>query len=594
MWSAIKFTIRESFKASKRFLLLGVITQIIIALSSIVNTFTFKEIIDAANNQATILGLSIFGVVFVRLIYEIFKKILEGYSTYTLNQFDAELILYANKKFIKKISTLDLTTFENPHQVGLIQRAFSRLQFQFKYYILAIVGVTSSLIELAVATGIFFLASPLVALLIIVANVIPIWVRTKLSYGQFLIYKANDESKRKFGYSFDILTERSTLPEVKINQAFDFFSYRISSIYRQFTRKQLAIEKKYQIVNSAVELLPIFAIFIFSIYISIQLIQKDLSVGMFVFLFTNVFVFAGALDKLGQNLGQLDSDKHFVNEIIEFFELRPKIEFPTLVLSTKDLLIRQLKNPEITLEKVSFKYPNSKQFALQDISLTIPYGQNLALIGENGAGKTTFVKQLLRMYDPLEGKILINGIDLKEIPEELLFNLYSTLFQDFGRFCLTVKENLEFSAGKKLSDQEMVNYLKFSNAWEFISQTQNKLNQQLGPEYTDGTDLSGGQWQRLAIARAYAKKAPILILDEPTSAVDARSEMEIFDRINHQMEENTLIFISHRFSTIKDAQRIVVLDKGKVVEDGTHSSLIKANRKYAHLYTIQAERFKRK
>ncbi len=231
---------------------------------------------------------------------------------------------------------------------------------------------------------------------------------------------------------------------------------------------------------------------------------------------------------------------------------------------------------------------------LKNINLEIPSGQNLALIGENGAGKTTLVKLLLRMYDPSSGRILLNGIDIKEIPEDLLYQNYSTLFQDFEKFYLTIAENLEMAAGRKLTEPEMIKFLKFSNSWEFIKDTKGKLNQQLGPEYKNGIDLSGGQWQRLAIARAYSKGAPILILDEQTSAGDAKSEMEIFDRLNKEMEVNTLIFISHRFSTIKDAQRIIVLDKGRIIEDGTHSQLMKNNGKYAALYTIQAQRYKRK
>lgn len=149
------------------------------------------------------------------------------------------------------------------------------------------------------------------------------------------------------------------------------------------------------------------------------------------------------------------------------------------------------------------------------------------------------------------------------------------------------------AAGRKLTDDEMIRYLNFSNSWEFIKNTKDKLNQQLGSEFTYGIDLSGGQWQRLAIARSYAKKSPVMILDEPTSNVDAKSEMEIFDRLNREMNDNTLIFISHRFSTIKDAERIVVLDKGKIIEDGNHERLMKTKGKYHKLYSIQAERYKR-
>jgi ATP-binding cassette subfamily B protein len=334
-------------------------------------------------------------------------------------------------------------------------------------------------------------------------------------------------------------------------------------------------------------------VFIFSIFIANQLITGIVSTGTFVFLFTNVFVFSGALGRLSQNLGHLYADSHFIDEVREFFELKPNITFTAVSNFAKTQLIKKIKNPTVVFENVSFAYPNSDKNVLQKINLKIPYGQNLALIGENGAGKTTLVKLLLRMYDPTEGKILINGIDLKELPEDVLFSLFSTLFQSFGKFYLTVKENLELAAGRKLNDEEMESFLKFSNAWEFVKTSKDRFNQQLGPEYKDGTDLSGGQWQRLAIARAYAKDAPMLILDEPTSAVDAKSEMEIFDRLNKEMKVNTLIFISHRFSTIKDAERIVVLHQGKVVEDGTHPQLMENKGKYFDLYTIQAERYKR-
>jgi ATP-binding cassette subfamily B protein len=203
------------------------------------------------------------------------------------------------------------------------------------------------------------------------------------------------------------------------------------------------------------------------------------------------------------------------------------------------------------------------------------------------------VKLLLRVYDPTEGQILINGIDLKVIPMDALYSMFGTLFQNFGKFNLTVKENLEIAANRKLSDEEMIAYLKWANAWDFIENTKGKLKQQLGPEYQNGIDLSGGQWQSLAIARTYAKHAPVVILDEPTSAIDAKSEMEIFDRLNKKMRSETLIFISHRFSTIKDAERIVVMHKGRIVEDGSHKQLMRNGGKYAQLYQIQMERFQR-
>jgi len=594
MFRAIIFTVKSFWKAATPVFLVCIIAQVFIALSSVVNTITFKEIIDSANNQKTLLGLSIFGVIAFRLVYELIKKVIEGISNYFGVLLDIKQVIYMHRSFVDKVSKLDISSFEQPSTVGLINRAFGRLQFQLKLYVKAIIDLLSSAIELSVSIVIFFFASPILAIVIIVANMIPIIVRSKYANGVFMIYRADDETRRKFGYTANVLMERETLPEIKIYRAFDFFKQKLTDIFKIFTGNQIKLERKYQIFNTVSEFIPILAVFMFTIYIANQLLTNSISTGTFIFLFTNVFVFSGALGRLSQNLGHLYADSHFIDEVREFFELKPNITFPIIANSAKTQLIEKIKNPTVVFENVSFAYPNSEKNVLNKINLTIPYGQNLALIGENGAGKTTLVKLLLRMYDPSEGQILVNGVNLRDLPEDVLFSLYSTLFQSFGKFYLTVKENLELAAGKKLTEEEMERYLKFSNAWEFVKTSKHKFNQQLGPEYKDGTDLSGGQWQRLAIARAYAKDAPMLILDEPTSAVDAKSEMEIFDRLNKEMKVNTLLFISHRFSTIKDAERIIVLHQGKIVEDGTHSQLMENKGKYFDLYTIQAERYKRK
>lgn len=593
MLQAIKFTIIKSWQASKKFFLAYLLVQILLALAWIIDLLVYKEVIDTANHTKTILGLSIWAIVTALLIYNLIHKIVEGFGYYLWVRLDIKQLLFLNRKFIDKLTQLDLATFENPNTIGLIQRAFNRFQFQYKYYIKAIVDVISSAIKVLLSMVIFFISSPLIGLIILIANLVPIFVRSKSANATFLIYRADDETKRRFGYTSNTLIDRETIPEIKIFRAFGFFKERLLNIYRLFTNHQLKIEKKYQVLNTIAGIFPLLAIFFFTLFIANQLSNNLITSGTFVFLFINVFSFSGALDLLSQNLGHLHADSLFMKDAIEFFDLKPKVIFPTINNNQQISLVEKLKNPIIVLENVSFIYPNTENLVLKNLNLAIPFGQNLALIGENGAGKTTLVKLLLRMYDPTKGRILINGIDIKEIPQDLLFNLYSTLFQTFGKFYLTIKENLEMAAGHALTDEEIIKYLKFANAWEFVKNTKHQLNQQLGPEYTEGIDLSGGQWQRLAIARAYAKKAPILILDEPTSAIDAKSEVEIFDRLIREMKKDTIIFISHRFSTIKDAQKIVVLDKGQIVEQGTHQELMLNHKKYASLYSMQAERYKR-
>ena len=593
IWQSVKFTLKASWEVSKKLLILYFSLQTILALTFIIDLLSYKEIIDTINHTKTILGLSLYGVIIVLLVYYLVYKILDGISNYTWNLLDSQLAVYLNGKFIDKLATLDLSIFEDPQNVGLANRAFNRFQFQFKYYLKAIIDVYTGLIKLLISLSIFFFVSPIIGTLVILANFIQIYINSKQAYGVFLIYRADSEVKRKFEYIVNTLFSKDTLPEIKLYQAFGFFKDKVLRVYRQFTNRQLKVEKKRLTYYTLAGFLPTFSIFIYSLFIANQATIGIISAGQFLFLFFNSLTFNGTLFTLGQNIGHLHADSLFMKDAIGFFDLKPNMSFPALTQNKKTELSEKLKNPYIKIENVSFKYPQGKSLVLTNINLEIPYGHKVALIGENGAGKTTLVKLLLRMYDPLEGKISINGIDIKTIPEAELFQIYSTLFQSFGKFYFTIRENIEMAANKKLSQEELAKILNFYNSREFVEKTPGKFDQQLGSEFTHGIELSGGQWQRLAIARAYAKRSPVLILDEPTSAVDAKSEMEIFDRLNKEMKNNTLLFISHRFSTIKDAERIIVIDKGKIIEDGSHESLIKNNGKYAKLYNIQAERYLR-
>src|SRR3989338_6698455 len=591
IWQSVKFTLKASWEVSKKLLILYFSLQTILALTFIIDLLSYKEIIDTINHTKTILGLSLYGVIIVLLVYYLVYKILDGISNYTWNLLDSQLAVYLNGKFIDKLATLDLSIFEDPQNVGLANRAFNRFQFQFKYYLKAIIDVYTGLIKLLISLSIFFFVSPIIGTLVILANFIQIYINSKQAYGVFLIYRADSEVKRKFEYIVNTLFSKDTLPEIKLYQAFGFFKDKVLRVYRQFTNRQLKVEKKLLTYYTLAGFLPTFSIFIYSLFIANQATIGIISAGQFLFLFFNSLTFNGTLFTLGQNIGHLHADSLFMKDAIGFFDLKPNMSFPIVPQSRKTELTENLKNPSIQIENVFFKYPQGESLVLKNISLEIPFGQKVALIGENGSGKTTLVKLLLRMYDPLEGKIYINGIDIKTIPEAELFQIYSTLFQSFGKFYFTIRENIEMAANKKLSQKELAKILNFSNSREFLEKTPCKFDQQLGSEFTHGIELSGGQWQRLAIARAYAKRSPVLILDEPTSAVDAKSEMEIFDRLNKEMKNNTLLFISHRFSTIKDAERIIVIDKGKIIEDGSHESLIKNNGKYAKLYNIQAERY---
>jgi ATP-binding cassette subfamily B protein len=247
----------------------------------------------------------------------------------------------------------------------------------------------------------------------------------------------------------------------------------------------------------------------------------------------------------------------------------------------------------IRFRDVGFRYPGREEWALRHFSVFIPEGESLALVGQNGAGKTTFIKLLTRLYEPTEGEISIDGRPLSEWDIDSLRRRMSVVFQDFARYQLSVRENVGFGELEHLNEDSQVGRaVERGGAAEVVGRLTNGLGTQLGRWFKDGVELSGGQWQKIALARAFMREgADILVLDEPTSALDAEAEHAVFQRFRDLTRGKTSILISHRFATVRMADHIVVLERGQIVEEGTHESLLAARGRYAHLFTLQAQAY---
>jgi ATP-binding cassette subfamily B protein len=245
----------------------------------------------------------------------------------------------------------------------------------------------------------------------------------------------------------------------------------------------------------------------------------------------------------------------------------------------------------IRFEDVGFRYPDAEGWALRHVSLFIPHGQSLALVGQNGAGKTTFIKLLTRLYSPTEGRILLDGVDLQAWDEAVLRGRLGVIFQDFNQYQFRFRENVGVGSVEHLEDTPRVQRaVEEGGATELLAGLQDGLETPLGRWFKDGTELSGGQWQKVALARAFMRQeADILVLDEPTAALDAEAEHAIFLRFRELARGRTTLLISHRFSTVRMADRIVVIEHGQLVEQGTHAELMALGARYAHLFTLQAK-----
>ncbi len=242
---------------------------------------------------------------------------------------------------------------------------------------------------------------------------------------------------------------------------------------------------------------------------------------------------------------------------------------------------------------MSFQYPGSEKYVLKNINLFIKPGESIALVGLNGAGKTTLIKLLTRLYDPTEGRITLDGTDLREFDLNSLHQRFGVIFQDFVRYQFSVRENIGFGQIEELDNQARIEMAADKGgADEVVAELPDGYDTVLGRRWNRGHELSGGQWQKIALSRAFMRKAEVLILDEPTSALDAEAEYEIFLRFRELMEGRVAVLISHRFSTVRMADRIVVLQEGRIVELGSHEDLMSRNQASAHLFNLQAEGYR--
>ncbi|MBM0206436.1 ABC transporter ATP-binding protein [Micromonospora sp. STR1s_5] len=401
--------------------------------------------------------------------------------------------------------------------------------------------------------------------------------------GYRLHYNRSPE-RREADYLRYLAAGQESVKEVKLLGLNAFLSDRFRLLAARMVGENTRLATQRAAFGGAFASLGTLAYYAAYLLIVLRTVAGELSIGDLTFLAGAFLRLRGLVEGLLLGASQLSGQAQYLNDLFSFFEIRPRILSPECPAPFRTPL-----REGFVFEAVGYRYPGQERWAARHLSLTIGAGEVVALVGENGAGKTTIVKLLARLYDPTEGRILLDGRDLRDYDLDELRSRIGVIFQDFVRFDFTAGDNIAVGRIAAREDAERIKgAASRALADAVVARLPSGYGQRLGRRFEDGIDLSGGEWQKVAIARAYMRDAEVLILDEPTAALDAHAEAEVFERFGDLAAGRTAILISHRFSTVRRADRIIVLADGQVVEEGSHTELLAARGRYADLFELQA------
>lgn len=511
--------------------------------------------------------------------------------------------LFSNRTSVllmQHAASLDLYQFENPDFYDQLERA--RRQTTGRIGLLALLLSMSqnalTLFSLAAALMIY---SPWLLLLLAVA-VVPSFLGeahyASLEYS--LLFRRTPE-RRQLDYLRFLGASDRPAKEIQMFGLASWLVDRYQKLSDRFYRENRSLTIRKSLVATALSIIGLLGYYGAYVIILLRAVSGVITLGSLTFLAAAFMRSRDLIQRLMSGAGEIYSQSLYLKDLFDFFEMRPTISSPPGSVKVP----RPLRHGFV-FENVGFRYPDSETWALRHVNLTLRPGERLALVGGNGAGKTTLVKLLARLYDPSEGRILLDGIDLREYDLESVRRNVGVIFQDFYRYDLRFDENIGVGEIDRVRDyvdtpnghradatpEIIVSAAEKSLADSLLPRFPDQYQQLLGRRFDGGVDLSGGEWQKVALARAYMRDAQLLILDEPTASLDARAEYEVFRRFAGLMHERMAVIISHRFSTVRMADRIVVLDEGRTVEEGTHEELIERGGLYSELFALQAEGYR--
>jgi ATP-binding cassette subfamily B protein/ATP-binding cassette subfamily C protein len=582
-YASIKEIFQTQLQTSKMSVFMQFLSALTWTTAPMVMVFYPKIIVDMVTNKDPFDKILFFIVLFAVLallldfLKHVFWRIVSVYNEMLANT-------YLSKIAEKTIHT-DYKNIESSSVLELKQKAEKSI-WSFAYNSWSIMnGLLGDIIKIATFSYVLVQLNIFVVLFLIGSCFLINWFNMKIIQNDHKFEQEKASEERKVKYIDGLLLDFSIGKEIRLYNAFHFILTKFSNYQNkllEIIKKQLTSNFNYSLLVTIIGVTQSIVLYAFTM---IHFFDGKITAG-------DCLLFVAATEMLKDTVRDVFGVFQNFNKTALYYDTyKEYLNMQDTLRSTEntDAAINTQQAPVIEFKNVSFQYPNTENYVLHDVSIRIHPEEKLAVVGDNGAGKTTFIKLLLRLYDVDEGEILLNGVNIKNYNYDAYMKLFSPVFQDFKLFAYTIKENIVFNE-ENPSDTAIRNALKRGNILGTVEKLEHGLDTYLFKNFVeDGVDFSGGEKQRLAIARAFYKDAPVAVLDEPTAALDPVAESEIYEQFNDMVAGKTAIYISHRMSSSRFCDHIAVFENGEIVEYGTHSSLMGKNGAYANMYSLQSK-----
>lgn len=579
MW----FGIKTSFLASKFYFSMKLLILLSTTVVPLVNIWLWKEVlngvVDIQGHAHTVMTYLILYLFLQLVVY-----LLAQWNGYVNNRYSDEIQFYIEMTMMEKTSRIDLAFFDSAQMGDKVRQARNNfgVMMETTWLVFDVLSAIINVIVTMVIVSTYKWWLGIITLFLLTPFLL---YNKKHTERKLFLEKEQQRDHRKKDYYIDAFFDDNIRFELKLNHIGSYFAKKYKEIWKKLYIVNRNEDIKHNILNTLIMLINISSELIVLIVSIFDFFRHKIQIGDLQYQLSMVSRLRGQTQAMMDSINQFLVNDTRLTELRDFLDLQPELEKSGTKLPSSQ--------PKIEFVNVSFRYPNSQQYVLQNCSFTIGATEKVGLIGLNGSGKSTIIKLLFRFYDPEDGYILLDGIDLREYDVYAVRKVFGVLFQDYVTYCLPLREIIALSDfDARFDDEKLQEACAISGADQIIQNWEERFDSVLGRYYADdGKDLSGGQWQLMGLARAYFKECESMILDEPSAALDPISEDRIFAKLYGLSEGKSSVTISHRLSNTTLADKILVIGDGHIIEQGSHTELLQQNGTYSHLFRLQASKY---